>query len=98
MSFINGSCDHPDYQIIVWHELTSTTAVSYSVATSSSESLSNNGEKPNQPKRSLFPECDYGEISVKHEVIYAFSLALSINGIHKSTLEGWSLWENWCIL
>ena len=78
--------------------VTSTTAASYSVATSSSESLSNNGEKPNQPKRSLFPECDYGKISVKYEVICAFSLAPSISGIHESILEGWSFWENWCIL
>ena len=78
--------------------VTSTTAVSYSVATSSSESLSNNGEKPNQPKRSLFPECDYGKVSMKHEVICAFSLALNISGIHKSMLEGWSFWENWYIL
>ena len=36
-----------------------TTAVGYSVATSSSESLSNDGEKPNYPKRLLFPKCDY---------------------------------------
>ena len=37
-----------------------TTAVSYSVATSSSESLPNNGEKPNQAKRPLFPKWDEG--------------------------------------
>ena len=56
--------------------VTSTTAVSYSVATSSSESLPNDGEKhdgekhdgekhdgkkPNQPKRLLLlPKCNYG--------------------------------------
>ena len=38
----------------------STTAVSCSVATSSSESLPNNGEKPNQPKKLLFLKYDYG--------------------------------------
>ena len=49
---------------------TSTTAVSCSVATLS-ESLSNDNEKPNQPKRLLFPKCNYGcKISMKH----AFSL------------------------
>ena len=70
----------------------STTAVSYSVATSSSESLSNDGEKCNQPKRLLFPKCDYGrKISVK-------CLALSRSDIHKSIVGGWSFWENWWIL
>ena len=65
----------------------STTAVSCSVATSSSESLPNDGEKPNQPKRLLFPKYDYGhKISMKH----ALSLALSRSGIHKSVLEEWS--------
>ena len=34
------------------------TAVSCSVATSSSESLPNDGENPNQPKRPLFPKWD----------------------------------------
>ena len=68
----------------------SATAVSCSVATASSESLSNDGEKPNQPKRFLFTKCDYGhKISMKH----AFSLALHRSGIHKSILEGWSFWE-----
>ena len=43
--------------------------------TSSSESLLNDGEKPNQPKRYLCPKCDYGKISV---------LALSKSDIHKS--------------
>ena len=38
----------------------STTAVSCSVATSSSESLPNDGVKANQPKRLLFSKCDYG--------------------------------------
>ena len=38
--------------------------VSSSLATSSSEFLPNDGEKPNQPKRFLLPKCDYGKISV----------------------------------
>ena len=46
-------------------KVTSTTAYCCSVATSSSESLPNDGEKPNQPKRFLFPKCDYGIISIK---------------------------------
>ena len=47
----------------------STTAVSCSVATSSLEALSNDGEKPNQPKRLLLPKCDYGQkISIKRTV------------------------------
>ena len=37
-----------------------TTAVSYLVATSSSQSLPNNDEKSNQPKRPLFPKWDEG--------------------------------------
>ena len=37
----------------------STTAIICSVATSSSEFLPNDGEKPNQPKRLLFLKCDY---------------------------------------
>ena len=36
----------------------SNAAVGYSVATSSSGSLLNNCEKPNQPKKLLFPKCD----------------------------------------
>ena len=44
---------------------TSTTAVSCSVATLS-ESLPNDDEKPNQPKRLLFPKCYYGcKVSMK---------------------------------
>ena len=50
--------------------MTSTTTVSCSVATSvatsSSESLLNDGEKSNQPKKFLLPKCDYGKISVRH--------------------------------
>ena len=46
---------------------TSTTAVSYSVATSSSESLPNDGEKPNQLKILLFPKCDYGSKNDFHK-------------------------------
>ena len=44
--------------------MTSTTVVSCSVATSSSEPLPNNGEKPNY-KETLTPICNYGKISVK---------------------------------
>ena len=44
---------------------TSTSAVSYSVATSSSASLSNDGEKFNQPNRVLFLKYSYGKISMK---------------------------------
>ena len=62
----------------------STTAVSCLVATSSSESLPNDGVKPNQPKRLLFLKCDYDhKISMKS----VFSLALNRSGIHKSILE-----------
>ena len=49
--------------------VTSTTAVGYSVATSSSESLLNDCEKPNQPKKLLFPKCDYGKIFVRRACI-----------------------------
>ena len=73
------------------HASTMHTAVSLSVATLSSEFLSNDGEKPNQPKRFMFPKCNYGsKISMKH----AFSLALSRIVIHKSILEGWSFWDS----
>ena len=55
----------------------STIAVSCSVATSSSESLPNDVEKPNQPKRLLFPKynrgCDYGGIEGFYEVCIQFS-------------------------
>ena len=51
----------------------STTAVSYSIATSSSESLPNDGEKPNQLKRLLFLKCDYGRIKFP-SVKLAFTL------------------------
>ena len=46
--------------------VTSTTVVSCSVATSSPKSLSKDGEKPNQLKRFLFPKCNYDKISLKH--------------------------------
>ena len=49
--------------------VTYTTVVGYSVTTSSSESLPNDGERSNEPKRLLFPKCDYAWlklISVKH--------------------------------
>ena len=45
--------------------VTSTAAVSCSVATSASESFPNDGQKVNQPK-GLFSKCDCGKISVKH--------------------------------
>ena len=44
---------------------------STSVATSSSESLPNSVERPNQPKRFLFLKCNYGKISVKHTNFYS---------------------------
>ena len=72
----------------------STTAVSYSVATFSSESSANMMKTP-ITQRPLFPKCDYGhKISMKH----AFSLALSRSGIHKSILKGWWFWENWWVI
>ena len=60
-----------------------TTAVSYSVATLSSQSLPNDGKNANQPKRFLFPKCDYGKISMAE----VCALALSRSGNYKSTLE-----------
>ena len=39
--------------------MTSTTAVGYSVATSSQESSLNDCEKPNQPKKLLLPKYVY---------------------------------------
>ena len=69
MSLINGSDDFPnDLDIsrsLCGMHVKSTTAVSCSVTTSSLESLPNDSEKPNQPKRHLCPKCDYGKISVK---------------------------------
>ena len=64
MSLINASRDRPNYsvgyfRIIVCRNVTPTTAVSCSVATLPSESLRNDGEKPNQSKRRLFPKCGY---------------------------------------
>ena len=47
------------FRIIVCKNVTPTTAVSCSVATLPSESLRNDGEKPNQSKRRLFPKCGY---------------------------------------
>ena len=58
--------------------VTSTTAVNCSVATSLSESLPNDGEEQNQLKRLLFLKCDYGKISMK----CVFSLAFSRSGIY----------------
>ena len=66
MPLINGSHDHA-FKLLGYSRLlcgmnvTSTIAVSCLVATSSShsESLPNDGEKSNQPKR-FFPKCDYG--------------------------------------
>ena len=69
MSLINGSHDFLNYldisSSLCGMHVKSTTAVSCSVTTSSLESLLNDSEKPNQPKRFLFPKCDYGKISVK---------------------------------
>ena len=47
----------------MWHECdiyygSSSDAVGYSLATISSESLLNDCEKPNQPKKLLFLKCD----------------------------------------
>ena len=67
MSLINGSHEHDKtslfgyYWIIVWHE-NDIYYCSCSVATSSSESLPNASEKPNQPKKFFFPKCDYGSV------------------------------------
>ena len=87
----------------MWHDVTSTrastTAVSCSVATSSSESLPNDGENPNQPKRLLFSKCDSGSnITMKRAQEHAFSLAFSRSGIHKSIWEVWLFWDTWWIL
>ena len=67
--------------------VTSTTAVSCSVGSSSSESLPNDGEKPNHLKRFLFPICGNGKIFIKH----AFGHYSSRSGIHKHISEGWSV-------
>ena len=63
--------------------VTFTTAVSYSVATLSSQSLPNDGENANQPKKFLFLKCYYGMISVTE--VCALALSRSVN--YKSTLE-----------
>ena len=70
--------------------VTSNAAVGYSVATTSSESLLNDCEKPNQPKKLLFLICDLIWLNFR-EVCIQFSGtqgALSRSGIHKSILEG----------
>ena len=68
-----------DYRVAC---VTSTTTDNYSVATLSPESLLNDCEKPNQPKKLLLLWLNF---SAKH----AFSLAaLSRSSIHKSILEG----------
>ena len=51
--------------------VTSITAVSCSVATSSLESLPYDVEKSNQPERLLFLKCGYGKISVKHAFLHS---------------------------
>ena len=51
--------------------VTSITAVSCSVATSSLESLPCDGEKSNQPERLLFLKYGYGKISVKHAFLHS---------------------------
>ena len=62
--YTNGSRGSPNHydisRLSCGMNVTSTTAVGYSVATSSSESLLNDCEKPNQPKKLVFPKCDYG--------------------------------------
>ena len=60
--------------------VTFTTVVSYSVATSSSEFLPNDGEKHNQSNSFLFPKYNYGKISMK-----CANLPLSTSGIYKYT-------------
>ena len=85
----------------MWHNVTSSTAVSYSAATLSSESLPNDGE-------SLISQRDFafqnlilmGIVSVKPLSMNhgTFSLAFSRSAIHKSILEGWLFWKNWLIL
>ena len=60
----------------------STTAVGYSVANSSTESLLNDCEKRNQPMKLVFKMPLWLNF---HEVCI---LALSRSGIHKSVLEG----------
>ena len=69
MSLINRSGDYPNYRdisgLLCGMNVTST-AVSCSVATSSSDSLPNDGEKCNQLRRFLFPKCNYGNTCVKH--------------------------------
>ena len=70
--------------------VTSITAVSCSVATLSSESLPNDGEKPNLSNSLLFSKYGYGKTTMKH---VAF-IALKRSGIYRSILEGWSFWEN----
>ena len=52
----------------------STTAFGCLVVTTSSESLLNDGEKPNQPKRLLLlPKCNYGHKTNFHEVCMQLS-------------------------
>ena len=69
MPLINASHDLPNYYdisgLMCGKNGISTTAVCCLVATSSSECLPNDGEKPNQPKRLLLPKCGYGKVSVK---------------------------------
>ena len=63
MYLINGSRDHPNHQIIMWHECdiyygSSSVTIGYVIAASSSESLLNDCEKPNQSKKLLFLKYD----------------------------------------
>ena len=78
ISLINGCHDHPNYLDIsglsCGMNVTSTTAVSCSVTTSSSVSLPNDGEdgeKSNLPKSRLFLKCNDGKISVKCAGFYS---------------------------
>ena len=69
----------------------STTAVSCSVATSSLESLPNDGEKPNQPKRLLFSKGDYGHkifIKRSYSLVKHSAEVLFINPYWKDDCSG----------
>ena len=89
MSMINGSHDFPNYldisRSLCGMHVKSTTAVSCSLTTSSLESLPNDSEKPNQPKRLLFPKCNYGKISVKTACIQ-YSIKHKSNSLYNEAV------------